>query len=434
MKDLVPEILVVDDDPSVGQMLSRYLTLYGFAVHQVLDGQACLNHLEAHSCDLVLLDVNMPGMDGFEALKRMRTRHSRLALPIIMVTGQAETETMLRGFELGANDYITKPFVFSVVLARIRCQLAMHSLGLSKDMALLAAHVLEPGTKVGNYQIEECVGRGGMGSVYRARDLKLGRIVALKTLLPTGEFQDRAAERFRKEASLIARVRHPGVVQIYEFDEVPICYFTMEFVRGRSLNQLLSEGPLAVEEALRIGQAVARALHAAHLQGIIHRDVKPSNVMIDEAGKIRLMDFGTAKVTTSANTAPFSQGPKSHGAVGTPCYMPPEQIDAHEDADERSDIYALGALLYELLSGRPPFTGAPIKVLWSVVHQAPDPLTPLGVPPTVERICLKALAKKKIERYADAAAMAADLARVKRKLFPTVQPQSSSGLTPLATS
>ncbi|MCB9397733.1 MAG: protein kinase [Acidobacteria bacterium] len=408
MESIEHQILIVDDDPGIGQMLSTYLARYGFHSDHVLDGPACFDALEKTNYDLVLLDLNMPEMDGFQVLTRIREQNSRLRLPIILVTGQSETDFVLRGFELGANDYITKPFVFSVVLARIRCQLSMHHLGIGKDMALLAAHVLEKGTVVGKYQILECVGRGGMGSVYRARDMKLGRDVALKTLLPTGELEQGVSERFRQEAKLIARVQHPGVVQIYEFSEVPISYFTMEYVEGKALSQIILERRVSVAEAVDITIAIGQALHAAHGEGIIHRDVKPSNVMVEPSGQIRLMDFGTAKMAASATRVT-----RTHDVVGTPCYMSPEQIDAHEEADIRTDVYALGVLFYELLAGHPPFTGSPIKVLWAAVHQAPESLAAFGVPQEVESICFKALAKNKMARFESAESFAAALMKVR---------------------
>ena len=261
----------------------------------------------------------------------------------------------------------------------------------------------------GDYELHEEIARGGMGVVYRARQVRLNRQVALK-MIRAGKFSSGTEiQRLRLEAEAAAQLDHPAIVPVFEVGEHEgLHYFTMAFVDGAPLSEKLNQGPLPARVAAQLIKTVARAVAFAHEKGVIHRDLKPGNILIDQAGLPRVSDFGLAKQVMSDN-----QLTTTGQILGTPSYMPPEQAEGNLDQVGRaSDIYSLGAVLYATLTGRPPFQAAtPIETLRQVVDQqpvAPRRLNP-SIPRDLETICLKCLEKKPASRYATAAAMAQDL-------------------------
>lgn len=264
----------------------------------------------------------------------------------------------------------------------------------------------------GDYELLSEIARGGMGVVYRARQTKLDRVVALKMIL-AGQFADEAAiERFYSEAASAARLDHPGIVPIYEVGEQEGQHFySMAFVEGKSLAALVAENPLLPEVAATITRDIANAMAYAHSQGVIHRDLKPANVLIDKDESPRVTDFGLAK-----NLGKDSGLTQTGSIIGTPSYMPPEQALGSE-VGPLADVYSLGALLYCLLTSRPPFQGATITdTLLLVINDepvAPRLLNP-KLPADLETICLKCLAKEPSKRYVSAQALADDLQRQQR--------------------
>jgi tetratricopeptide (TPR) repeat protein len=262
---------------------------------------------------------------------------------------------------------------------------------------------------VPGYDIDSEVGRGGMGIVYRARHLKLNRIVALKMVRGGAHADAEQLVRFLKEAEVLAQIQHPGVVQVFEtgtIDGRP--YLAIEFCPGGSLAQKLRDAPLGARNAAMLVQGLARAIQVIHDKGIIHRDLKPANVLFAEDGTPKITDFGLAKVVGSDMTMTGS-------ILGSPAYMAPEQADEKcQDIDGRVDLYSLGVILYECLTGRPPFRGATIlETLDQVRHQtpvAPSRLTP-KVPRNLETICLKCLQKSPRKRYDSAKDLSDDLGR-----------------------
>jgi WD40 repeat protein len=260
------------------------------------------------------------------------------------------------------------------------------------------------------YEVLEELGRGGMGVVYKAWQVRLNRIVALKMVLAGGHAAPEDRLRFLGEAEAIAAVKHPGIVQVYDFgthDGLP--FFSMEFCPGGSLAGKLAGTPLAAPEAARLVEQVARAVQAAHQKGIVHRDLKPANVLLTEDGQPKVTDFGLAKRVEAG------AGLTTTGSVmGTPSYMAPEQAQASKQVGPAADVYALGTILYECLTGRPPFKAAtPFDTLLLVVREeaaSPRQLNPT-VPRDLETICLKCLHKDPARRYASAGAVADELAR-----------------------
>ncbi len=267
------------------------------------------------------------------------------------------------------------------------------------------------GHTFGDYELLEELGRGGMGVVYKARQGKLKRLVALKMIL-TGEHaaaQDLA--RFQAEAEAVARLHHPNIVQVYEVGQhAGQPYLALELCPGGTLDRKLAGTPLPAEEAARLVQAVARAMYAAHQAGVVHRDLKPQNVLLAADGQPKVTDFGLAK-KLDEQTAHTQTG----AILGTPSYMAPEQAAGMgKDVGPPADVYALGAVLYECLTGRPPFKAAThLDTLWQVSHDEPVPPRQLQhkVPRDLETVCLKCLHKEPGRRYASALELAEDLRR-----------------------
>jgi eukaryotic-like serine/threonine-protein kinase len=267
----------------------------------------------------------------------------------------------------------------------------------------------------GRYELDGVVGRGGMAEVYRARDIRLDRIVAIKTLRADLARDQIFQARFRREAQSAASLNHPSIVAVYDTGEdmasgLPVPYIVMEYVDGRTVRDLLQEGHrLLPERSLEIIDGVLRALDYSHQAGIVHRDIKPGNVMVTRNGDVKVMDFGIARAMSDAQ-ATMTQTAQ---VIGTAQYLSPEQARG-ERVDSRSDLYSTGCLLYELLTGRPPFTGdSPVAIAYQHVRENPVPPSRVDpdVPPWADAIVLKAMAKSPADRYQTAGDMRADLQR-----------------------
>ncbi len=263
----------------------------------------------------------------------------------------------------------------------------------------------------GDYEIQAEIGRGGMGVVYKARQISLNRLVALKMLRSVALASDEEVRRFRNEAEAVARLDHPHIVPVYEVGEHDgRHYFTMKLIAGPSLHESLRPFGADPKAAARLVADVAEAVHHAHQRGILHRDLKPSNILLDELGRPHVTDFGLAKRVGGG------EGLTVSGVVlGTPAYMAPEQAGGHKRlVTTLSDVYGLGAVLYALLTGAAPFGGETALETLDLVRTQP-PVPPSRVNPKVpldlETICLKCLEKDPARRYASAQALADDLSR-----------------------
>ena len=274
------------------------------------------------------------------------------------------------------------------------------------------------GRTLSHYRVDERLGAGGMGEVYRARDLKLDRDVALK-VLPENALADEAARsRFRKEAHALSRLSHPHVAHLLDFDsENGTDFLVMELVAGSSLDEALRPGPLPEKDVLRLGAQLARGLQAAHERGVVHRDLKPSNLHLTEDGLLKILDFGLARLapgpeaahghTTATETA-------AGAVVGSPPYMAPEQL-LGKPPDARSDLYSAGAVLYELATGRRPFgSRSGVALTDAILHEPPPPPSSLSasLSPALESVILKALDKDPELRYQSAKDLLVDLERL----------------------
>lgn len=255
-----------------------------------------------------------------------------------------------------------------------------------------------PGQLVGNYEIVELIGQGGMATVYKAHHTKLNRNVALKAMYESYVSNPQSIVAFQSEAQTIGRLDHPNIVPVYDYAESDgVYYLVMKFIEGISLTQALDDGLLDIGDVRNVMESIAKALDYAHSQGVLHRDVKPSNIMIDLKGVIYLADFGLARTASLGESAINQQS-----MVGTPAYMSPEQTMGQSMLDSRSDIYSLGIVLYQMLAGRPPFRGSTPLAL-AQMHQTQQAPLPSQFNPEitkpVERVVMQAISKDREKRF-----------------------------------
>jgi WD40 repeat protein/serine/threonine protein kinase len=391
--------------------------------------------------DATLADLLADGLRTAErdAVARHVERCASCQEKLARLTGGCDTATWQRGehpprASEAEEDVVRRLKRIPPALAPTHPQQPISPAGHSFQATDPTAAATDPGRPaVPGYEVLGELGRGGMGVVYKARQLALRRLVALK-MVATGSHGDRRhLARFRAEAGLIARLQHPNIVQIYDVGEVAgRPYFALEFVAGGSLAQHLGGTPQPMRPAAQLVETVARAVQAAHAGGVVHRDLKPANVLLsfsrDAAAERsasapwlheavpKITDFGVAKIADGDGEAPGRPGPTVTGEVlGTPNYMAPEQAATpRQPVGPAADIYALGAILYELLTGRPPFTGeTPLDTVLQVLHNEPVSVTRLQptVPRDLETICHKCLQKEPRKRYGSALELAQDLHR-----------------------
>src|SRR5581483_11767557 len=278
------------------------------------------------------------------------------------------------------------------------------------------AQDLAPGTQIGHYEIVSQLGEGGMGQVYQARDTRLDRVVALKTLPPELRKDPDRQRRFLQEARVASALSHPNVCYLHEIGESKgIAWIAMEYIDGESLADKIRRGPLAVDEIISIAEQIAEALDAAHAKGIIHRDIKPSNVIVTPRGHVKVLDFGLAKMM-AAESDETQLLTRVGALLGTVQYMSPEQA-LGRGVDARSDIFSLGALMYEMATGRLPFSGASSQeTIARVIGEQPDAIARFNysIPAELDRVIRKCLEKDRERRYQNARELIIDLKNLQR--------------------
>ncbi len=287
------------------------------------------------------------------------------------------------------------------------------------------------------YELHRRIARGGMADVFLARDSLLDRPVALKVLFPEFATDPTFVQRFRREAQAAANLSHPNIVSVYDWGEEGGTYFiVMEYIEGHSLAQTIKdEGRLHPDRAADITTDVAAALGFAHRNGVVHRDVKPGNVLISPSGQVKVADFGIARAVSNQENLT-----QAGTVMGTATYFSPEQARG-ESVDPRSDVYSLGVVLYEMITGRPPFTGdSPVAVAYKHVQEPVPPPRSRNpdIPPALEAVVLKAMAKDTADRYASAEDLRADLrrfregAQVQAAAFAAPAPEATRAVTTVA--
>jgi CheY-like chemotaxis protein len=379
----IADILIVDDTPTNLDLLCAMLRDRGYRVRVATSGMRALAAVHAERPDLLLLDVNMPGMNGYEVCRQLKADEALRGIPVIFISALDEVVDKVRAFEAGGADYVTKPFQFGEVLARIDNQLRIQRLQrdleqrntelLRLNQELLAAQQRQerilntlsdvlPGTVLdGKFRLEEKLGSGGFGTVYRATQLNLARAVAVKVFQALAGRAERAdLERFRREGISACRVNHPNAVAIIDsgVSAAGIAYLVTELLDGRTVAGEMAArgGKMSPPRMLEIVQPVCQVLALAHAVGIIHRDIKPENVFLHNGPTgevVKVLDFGIAKLLDD-HGAQESSLTSRYTALGTPLYMAPEQM-CNTLHDGRADVYSLAVMVYQMLTGALPF-------------------------------------------------------------------------------
>lgn len=426
------DILYVDDDNELAEAAKLVLTEDGHAVTVVDSGPSGWSQIKSQPFDLVILDWEMPELNGIDILKLMRT--SGDSTPVIMMTSRAAIDDKVLGLDCGANDYLTKPFVPKELCARVRAALRSKAapapppkaLGSNNEAVLKRASLA--GTAIAAHlEFFELIGEGGFAMVFKARHPQLEKFVAVKMLLPS-ELSADLVSRFVREAKIVSNLDHPNIVTVYDFGitENKQPYMVMELVEGPNLYTLIQEKDyLPLKEGLPILLSVASALCYAHDRGVIHRDIKPENIVLkevaDETPIAKVLDFGLAKVIEfDLNSKKDANLTRGQQMLGSPPYMSPEQVRG-KPPDERSDIYSFGCLIFEVVTGYTPFIGdTPMEI--SLKHLEEPPLTfkeaqpTLKYPAELEELVARTLQKDPVKRYQSMHELRDDLAKILDKL------------------
>jgi CheY-like chemotaxis protein len=439
------DIFIVDDNPNNLNLLYGILKTAGYQVRAASNGRRAVDTIPSFPPELIMLDIQMPEMDGYEVCEKLKAQPASSGIPVIFISALDDVVDKVRAFQVGAVDFVTKPFHAEEVIARVETQLSLFRLRRElerqneelarKNEELLRAQRQTnlifsalsetlPGTVLdGKYRLDRKIGSGGFGAVFRALHLGLDRYVAVKVLRPSpGNDSPEAIERFRHEAISACRLSHPNAVSVLDFgvSSTGIAYLVMELLDGRTLKQVLAErGPLPLEEATRILVPVCEALDVAHAAGVVHRDIKPDNIFLHrgEGGEtVKVLDFGIAKLVGDAGHA-YGQGITETGVIlGTLDYIAPERVSGRA-YDGKADVYSVGVVLYQTLAGRLPFRleegGGPYAIAFKHVTEDPQPLGDVvpGLPASVADLVRRAMGKEPATRPT-ARELAAELAAV----------------------
>jgi serine/threonine protein kinase/ActR/RegA family two-component response regulator len=411
------KVLVIEDDPAIRANIVDLLEIEGFETVQASNGRAGVDTFRREQPDLVICDLKLPELDGFGVLEALRNEPSHGDTPFIFLSAHAERAQIRQGMKLGADDYIPKPFTSRELLDAISGRLARHERIRSSPPpaekapagAFTAGHAAQAATtrpvtgqRYGSYRIVAPLGAGGMGAVYVAEHVLIGKKVAIKVLLPQLSQSKASVARFFNEARTAASIRDPGIIDVFDFgyDTEDNAYIVMELLEGESLRAHLTHTPRpTLAFVLSVAKQIARATAAAHAQRIVHRDLKPDNVYLLRDPEMALgfrekvLDFGVAKLGGDDGMA--ATVTKTGALLGTPHYMSPEQCRGLGEVDARADVYALGCILYELFAGHPPFFKGGMGMIVSA--HIYEPVPPLAVaqqlPPALVKTIMRALEK-----------------------------------------
>lgn len=396
---------MVEDDLSVAELIRMQLEAAGHYVETAADGASGLAHALSSPPELILADVRMPNLDGFGMLEALRARERTAAIPLVFLSALDDRESLRRGMSLGADDFLYKPVsttdLLDTVAQRLRRAASIRAGALGQAIpALPALRALGPvlaqssqsadsdtrNERIGEYRIERLLARGSMSMVYLARHETSGEQHVLK-VLPLGSGRADALARFEQEYALAVKIRHRHVARIYAQGRTDmLAYIAMEHLAGGSLRERIEAGRVPPRECLSFLWQAALGLAAIHEHGIVHRDLKPENLMLRQDGALVVTDFGIAKQLGTSPTHTV------HGEVfGTPHYMSPEQA-RDEAIDARSDLYSLGVVLFELLTGERPFSGAHgAAVIYQHLHIDPPrlPIELSRFQPLLDRLLAK---------------------------------------------
>lgn len=386
-------ILIVDDEEAVRKSLEKALLSKNYYVDIAGTSEDALKKLKERTYHIILADVRLPGMSGSDLLKYCKNNFPEIE--VIIITGMPEVDSAVSTVKGGAFDYLVKPFSLEILFKTIEEALKRHSEKLKSGSLDSDIYDHEPPS---GYNIVRTLGSGNMGVVLLVE--KRGQYYAMKILRKTGNEERHLArvKRFLQEATILTRINHPCIVKIYDFGlpegkDVP--YIIMEYIQGKSLVHYLKEDSLDFNQKISIILQIASALELVHSHGILHRDIKPSNVLITNDFCIKILDFGTAYI-------PDSSLGSEKKFLGSPAYMAPENFYSTENIDRRSDIFSLGVLSYELITGIKPFEAESLAGLIELIQNS-RPIEPIklvpDIPSWIQDILAKMLAKYPEDRF-----------------------------------
>ncbi len=425
------KILVIDDNPDIVATVDLALTAAGHEVITSTDPALVAKLAAENNVDAVILDVMMPKISGYEALRTLRAQAKTGGLPILFLSAHADGEDRVRGLREGANDFLSKPFVAEELILRVERLVSQRGPARSDAVASrsdlersLAARKVVGHVYLGRYQALEVVGEGATGLVFRGWDPWLKRPVALKTMRIDQLLKlDRHAmtSKVVQEAITIARFNHPNIVAVYDVGEgAEVAFIAMEFIDGTTLSDYLEDQfRLPPSQVVPLAIGIARGLAAAHRRHVVHSDIKPGNVLLGRDGSIKVTDFGVATLVTSVV--------QSEGKLfGTPGYLPPEALMG-EPYTEVGDLFGLGVTLYQCLIGVSPFAAESVHsiIVKTVKAKVEPPHTAFsGIPLELSDLVMKLLEKDPKDRITTADEVLARLAAMPASETPW-QPQFS---------
>jgi serine/threonine protein kinase len=396
-------ILIVDDEPFIRKSVRELLEDEGYTVTEAGNSSGAMKILEDREIDIVLMDIQMPGTDGMETLKTMAQKHP--GVDTIMISGHGNIETAVEALKFGANDFLEKPF------SSVKLKEAVGAVVKKREQLKNLERMKKHGTAIGKYIINKEIASGATAALYRTTQQGINKTVALKILHPHLTASGSFAKRFQREAIMTAQLSHPNIVQIFDYGrEGNLFYIAMEYIEGHSLEKHCEEdNRLSLADCSAAGIKICRALEHAHAKGVIHRDIKPQNVLMADDGTIKLVDFGLAR-SLDPEMSIITQPEK---AIGTPQYMSPEQIEGKE-IGPASDIFSLGTLLYLITTLHFPFPGPNLaSIFYAIIegkYQHPF-VHNKNIGLEMDRIIIKCLQRVPEERYASAAELRNDLER-----------------------
>lgn len=389
-------VLLVDSESEVRERLETSFRTAGFAFASVRSAERAIEAAEYLKPSVVILDVVLDDADGFDVFRRLRERPDLHDVPFLFLTGVDDDRFALAAYEIGAADYVTKPVNPDVLVAKVRRMLEREA-----PRGLSSPFEVKPGMVFGDrYRIVRELGRGNMGVVFLTEHQTLNVSVALKAMVTHGRDLKVVGKRFEREAQALARMDHPNLIRVHDagwWGYVP--YMVMDYVAGGTVaDRLGSIGRFQTARALEIATRVASGVHHAHEHGVLHRDLKAANILLDGNGTPIVTDFGLLLEVQRIQDRLTEQGL----VTGTPHYMSPEQIRTPDAVDARSDVYAIGVLLFEMLVGRPPFGGVgPMEAMTQIMREEPPSLLDCDpeIPAIVDLCCRNALRLDPDKRY-----------------------------------
>jgi serine/threonine protein kinase len=389
-----PSILIVDDEQLIRRSVGEVLADLNYAVFEAGDGRECLAVLDRETIDIVLMDIQMPKLDGLETFRRMV--RDRYRVDTIMMSGHGNIETAVAAIKCGAHDFLEKPFSMA------RLKMSLDSVMQRRTASQRLLDMKQNGRRIGKFLLEREIAAGGTATLYRAVHEEIGKSAAVKVLHPHLTNNEAFAKRFFREAQICAGLSHPNIVGVFDYGrQDDLYYIVMELIDGASLDRHLdADHCLPVDICAAAAVQVCAGLAHAHARGVVHRDIKPHNVLIALDGLVKLADFGMAWTIENAQLGLTGAG----NAAGTPQFMAPEQVRG-DAVTPATDIFAMGVLLYLMATLKFPFPGDNIgSIAYQILNGSfyePADFNP-AISPTLNRVIVRCMQKEPQARYQSA--------------------------------